>query len=176
MQCQYKIIGSTPEGKNILRCLRQECNHSVVSAYGPELVHTQCRATRSHLVGDNLHNILIGRYQIGVGWRCRCKEWIGRMNEWGPEGCRTNLAKIVDALLSEAKRRNWALEGRPLLSAVARLGSKAPLGAIVARAWARRLVLEAIEQVGESHGMGKTGRKTGAEGEEGGAVGRAAAG
>ena len=68
------------------------------------------------------------------------------MNEWGPKGCRENLVKIVNALLAEAKRRKWQLEGRPILSKVAKIGTALPGGMIFARSWARKLVLEAIER------------------------------
>jgi hypothetical protein len=66
------------------------------------------------------------------------------MNEWGPEGCQERITPIVGALLGEAARRGWALQGRPILSKVARLGIMAPFGIVFARAWARGLVLEAI--------------------------------
>jgi len=67
------------------------------------------------------------------------------MNKWGVEGCRENLERIVEHLLKEASRRNWRLEGRRLLSLAARIGTRTPWGRKFAEAWARKLVVEAIE-------------------------------
>lgn len=150
MLCEYEIIG-TENGENHLRCLRRDCNHEVNSAYGPELVTTSCRATRSRLVGDNLHNILLGRYGAAIVQGCSCGKWVRGMNRWGPDGCREHIDEIIDSMLAEARKRKWKLHGRPWLSVAARVGSMIPLATRVIRERAGRLVLEAIEQAGVNH-------------------------
>ena len=147
MNCEYEIIGQSAGGENILRCRRPECGHETVSAYGSGMVHTMCRINKlKYKTGDILHNLL--RDKLGTGFKtgCACKAWIAKMNEWGPKGCRENLVKIVNALLAEAKRREWQLDGRPILSKVARIGACVPGSMCFARAWARRLVREAIRR------------------------------
>ena len=76
---------------------------------------------------------------------CECKKWINLMNAWGPKECRNHIDRIVNALMNEAKRRKWQLDGRPLLSVAARVGALTPWGRAYARRWARSLVLKAIE-------------------------------
>ncbi len=95
-------------------------------------------------LGDYLHELLINKLGADFENGCACKEWLLRMNEWGPGGCRENLKKIVGGLLAEAKRRQWVLDGHPILSKVAAIGTELPGGMIFARAWARKIVLEAI--------------------------------
>jgi len=101
-------------------------------------------------VGSCLHDLL--REQIGVDYhtKCNCQQHVLLMNEWGVEECQKNLDKIVGWLLSEARKRKWQLNGRPLLSAVARVGCLTPLGMIVARTWARAIVREAITRSKQS--------------------------
>lgn len=96
-------------------------------------------------VGTQLHEILYTRFGVDITQDCACKAWIAKMNEGGPEWCRKNIQKIVSKMLSEAKRRKWVLEDRPLLSKLARLGTITPWGIVYAREWARAIVLEAIE-------------------------------
>lgn len=96
-------------------------------------------------VGTTLHDILYDRFGVDITKSCACKEWIAKMNQGGPEWCREKLDGIVSKMLSEAKSRDWVLEGRPLLSKLARLGTILPWGMAFAREWARKLVLEAIE-------------------------------
>jgi hypothetical protein len=66
------------------------------------------------------------------------------MNEWGIAGCRKNIAHIVRWLLTEARRRQWHIDKRPILSIAARLGTRTEWGMAFARMWARKLVEEAI--------------------------------
>ncbi len=100
-------------------------------------------------VGDILHNLLLARLGVGLTSGCDCAKQIALMNAWGPQGCRENLNRIVGAMLSEAQRRNWKLDRRPLLSAVARIGALVPWGRAYARMWARALVLEAVRRCEE---------------------------
>ena len=112
-----------------------------------ELIEAVCRIERpKYKTGDILHNLLQDKLGTGFKTGCACKAWITKMNEWGPKGCRENLVKIVNALLAEAKRREWQLDGRPILSKVARIGACVPGSMCFARAWARRLVREAIRR------------------------------
>ena len=112
-------------------------------------------------VGSILHELL--RNDIGAGCKvdCNCRKWMEKMNAWGPAGCREHLAEIVDTLLAEAERRNWKLDGRPLLSKAAYIGTKCPLGKALARRWARKLVLTAIERSEQqtSKGEGDASRR-----------------
>ncbi len=96
-------------------------------------------------VGTTLHSLLYDRFGVDIVTGCACKAWIAKMNEGGPEWCHKNLDSIVSKMLSEANRRNWQLDGRPLLSKVAKIGTALPWGMAFARTWARKLVLEAIE-------------------------------
>ncbi len=100
----------------------------------------------SQSVGDILHDLLLDRLGVLLTSDCDCDKWIMLMNAWGPKGCRENLTKIVGALLNEAQQRNWKLNGRPLLSLAARVGTLTPWGRAYARTWAKRLVLEAIRR------------------------------
>lgn len=100
-------------------------------------------------VGDTLHNLLLTRLGVGLTSGCDCAKQIALINAWGSKGCRENLNKIVGALLSEAQQRNWKLNGRPLLSLAARVGTLTPWGRAYARAWARKLVLEAVRRCEE---------------------------
>lgn len=95
--------------------------------------------------GANLHKLLKTRLGAETELHCDCKKWIHRMNAWGPAECCKHIGQVVTALLGEAQRRKWKLDGRPLLSAAARIGTKTPWGMKYARRWARSLVEEAIE-------------------------------
>ena len=142
MKCDYEITGSH-DSQNILRCRR--CEHQTTSAYGPELTHTMCRAEETR-TGPLLHRLLQDKLGAGFKSGCDCKEWLAKMNAWGPAGCREHLTEIVDTLMAEATRRDWKLEGRPLLSKAACVGTKYSLGKAFAQRWARKLVLKAIER------------------------------
>jgi hypothetical protein len=118
--------------------------------YGPVAPRRNCpkskmRADLTLGPGDVLHNLMADRLGVGLTLGCNCKAWIEKMNYWGPQGCREKLDKIVDALVAEARRRDWKLDGHPVLSAIAKVGDATPLGGYCARAWARSLVLEAVE-------------------------------
>ncbi len=144
MLCRYKIIGEI-NGEHLLQCQRVACGRKTRSNYRPGLVHTVCTADQeTYTTGIILHALLQDKLGTGFKSGCACKEWLARMNEWGPGGCRENLKKIVGGLLAEAKRRQWVLDGHPILSKVAAIGTELPGGMIFARAWARKIVLEAI--------------------------------
>jgi len=100
--------------------------------------------------GTILHTLLLSRLGTDVVSGCACRAWISQMNRWGPDRCRDNLIKIVNALLAEAKRREWKLDGKPILSRIAKYGTTLPGGIIFARSWARKLVLEAIKRSEQS--------------------------
>ncbi len=102
-------------------------------------------SNRGMHVGTQLHNLLYDRFGVDIVTGCACKAWIDTMNKGGPTWCRVNIDSIVSKMLSEANRRNWQLDGRPLLSKVAKIGTVLPWGMAFARTWARKLVLEAIE-------------------------------
>lgn len=104
------------------------------------------KTTPVGFVGNILHDILLYEHNIDMVAGCGCQKWIDLMNAWGPDGCRENHATIVGGLLSEAKRRKWAFNDRPVLSAVAKIGTLLPGGLAFARAWARRIVTEAINR------------------------------
>jgi len=146
MRCLLAIVGRTEHGENKLQCQRLGCEREGISVYGPELVHFKCWSTELALIGDNLHNLLRSRFGISCIHSCGCQEWIKRMNHWGPEGCREHLESIVDKMLTSAEKRNWKLDGRPLLSAAACIGTKCSWGRKYTRRWACKLVLEAIER------------------------------
>ncbi len=103
-----------------------------------------CPEPPPYTTGDILHDLLAEKLGVGLKEGCACKAWISQMNVWGPTGSREHLVGIVNALLAEAKRREWKLEGKPILSKVAGIGTTLPGGMIFARAWTRRLVNEAI--------------------------------
>lgn len=96
--------------------------------------------------GTTLHDLLLDRFDLDMVQGCGCKQWIEKMNVWGPAGCREHLDEIVRKMLGEAERRKWKLGDKPLLSAVARVGTLTPWGMRFARSWARKLVTEAIER------------------------------
>lgn len=148
MKCQYSRIGETSNRPYRYRC--QRCGDTRESRYGIPNITRECNSEFVILksvqkCGETLHNLLYNRFGVDMTLNCACKAWIARMNEGGPEWCRENVQKIVSKMLSEAKRRKWVLEGRPLLSKLARLGTITPWGMAFAREWARKLVLEAIE-------------------------------
>ena len=138
MECSYIVMRS-----RILQC--QICGRVTESEYPPEQTHSVCSLSR-RLPGTILHDLLCLRLGVGFSTDCGCKEWVAKMNEWGPEGCREYLESIVDKMLASAEKRNWKLNGRPLLSAAACVGCKCSWGKRYARRWARKLVLEAIER------------------------------
>lgn len=96
-------------------------------------------------VGTALHDLLYVRYGLNYHSGCGCRQLVILMNSWGPQECRDNIDLIVGKLLAQAKKRKWKLDSRPLLTAVAKVGAKLPYGMNFARAWARKLVMEAIE-------------------------------
>ena len=96
--------------------------------------------------GTALHTILLEQFNLDFFDECGCKQWVEKMNIWGPQGCREHIDEIVRKMLGEAKRRKWKIGDRPLLSAVACVGTRLPLGMAFARTWARKLALEAIER------------------------------
>lgn len=100
--------------------------------------------------GTILHDLLSDKLGVDAMEGCRCKEWIDKMNVWGPVGSRKYLTKIVNALLAEAKRRQWKLSGHPILTKAAQIGTDLPGGMIFARAWVRRIVLQAITRSEQS--------------------------
>lgn len=104
------------------------------------------RPLPKYTTGTIMHDMLQEKLGVGMKAGCACKAWIDQMNVWGPIESRENLVKIVNALLAEAKRRGWKLDGRPMLSAAACVGTKCPGGLIFARAWTRKLVTEAINR------------------------------
>lgn len=103
-------------------------------------------APKKYLVGTILHDKLRDEFGVDYTKNCGCRQKIAMMNEWGPEGCREHLDYIVNGMLNEAKIRGWQLDGRPLLTVVAKIGAATPLGMYFARAWARKLVLGAIKE------------------------------
>ena len=123
-----------------------------------KIVHHNCYRPENQdpippSVGDFLHNILREEFNLDITTSCGCRKQIHLMNAWGPEGCRENIGQIVNHMLGEAKKRDWMLEGRPLLSTIARLGTKTPLGMSYARKWARDLVFRAIKLCEEQEPM-----------------------
>ena len=103
-------------------------------------------------VGDFLHDILLEEFNLDITASCGCKKQIQLMNAWGSEGCQENIGQIVNHMLGEAKKRDWRIEGRPLLSIAAKLGTKTTYGMIYARKWARNLVRESIKQFERQNG------------------------
>ena len=88
-------------------------------------------------VGDNLQELLKEK-GVEVA-ECQCREWIDRMNLWGPEGCRENMDKIVDHLFGEATSN----KATPMLI---RFALNVPLiGEFVGRQKIKELVERAIQ-------------------------------
>lgn len=96
--------------------------------------------------GNYLHDALISKFKWTKRKGCGCKKLMQLMNAWGPRGCRENIDKIVGQMVQEAVKREWKMDGRPLLSLAANAGTRLPGGMVFARAWARRLVLKAIRR------------------------------
>lgn len=80
--------------------------------------------------GTALHELLQERFSLDFLEGCNCQQWVEKMNVWGSQGCRENMGSIVNKMLGEAKRRKWKINGRPLLSVAARLGTILPGGMI----------------------------------------------
>ncbi len=96
--------------------------------------------------GIRLHELLRERFNLDFTTNCGCRQWIQKMDIWGPDGCRKNIDKIVSKMLGEAKRRKWVIDGKPLLTVAAQVGTLTSLGIAYARWWARKIVFEAIER------------------------------
>ncbi len=112
-------------------------------------IHRTCGKSKPSIdygAGTILHDKLRDEFGVDYTKNCGCRQKIVMMNEWGPEGCREHLDYIVNGMLNEAKIRGWQLDGRPLLTVVAKIGAATPLGMYFARAWARKLVLGAIKE------------------------------
>lgn len=88
-------------------------------------------------VGSTLHNILRQKYSV-VPRKCDCKEWIEKMNGWGPEGCRLHIDEISNHLFSQASTN-------PQVSKWIRMAVNIPvLGVAAAKLHLNKLVEEAI--------------------------------
>lgn len=100
-------------------------------------------------VGDRLHKILREKLGVEVTNDCSCGALITLMNALEPKDCRGNINFIVNTMITTAEKRKWKMDGRLLLSVVARFGTKTPVGRAFARSWARKLVMQAIEECEE---------------------------
>lgn len=65
--------------------------------------------------GTELKRILL-RFGIKARCGCDCARMARQMNNWGPDGCEIHLAKIVDHLEKEAKRRKVPIPFRRTLA------------------------------------------------------------
>ena len=57
-------------------------------------------------VGSQVWNLL-AEFGVQHDPRCDCLTWAEMMNDWGPAGCRTARAEIIEHLKQEAKRLGW---------------------------------------------------------------------
>ena len=73
---------------------------------------------------------------------CGCSKWIRRMNEWGPEGCRKNIDRIVKRLIFYSRKHGWKFKSIPGTNWVGRTLAYTP----GAKQAAKQLVLHAIRQ------------------------------
>ncbi len=89
-------------------------------------------------VGSTLHNILRQRHGI-VPKKCDCREWIEKMNAWGPAGCREHMDEIADHLFSQAATN-------PQVSKWIRMAVNIPvLGVAAAKHHIKSLIQDAID-------------------------------
>ncbi|MDA1232964.1 MAG: hypothetical protein O2856_19530 [Planctomycetota bacterium] len=72
-------------------------------------VSTKSRSARpvDNRVGTVLHRLLRDRFGAKIA-KCKCQEWIDRMNAWGPDGCTEHLDEIVEHLIQEARTNEQA--------------------------------------------------------------------
>jgi FkbM family methyltransferase len=91
-------------------------------------------------VGSTLHNILRQRHGV-VAKKCDCREWIEKMNTWGPDGCREHMDEIADHLFSQAATN-------PQVSKFIRLAVNIPLlGVAAGKAHLKKLITDAIHMI-----------------------------
>jgi hypothetical protein len=104
--------------------------------------------------GDHLHRIIQEMFCEGPTEQCGCEDRIVQMNQWGVEGCRTNIETIVDWLVEQIAIHDWTVVGTdpygnetiteqspPLVVRMARLTMKVPGGTVPVR-WRCRQVIE----------------------------------
>lgn len=86
-------------------------------------------------IGDILHRKIVA---LGYGEYegCRCRSIVGKMNCWGPDGCRKHLDEIVQEVLRSAAQYRKA--ERVVLSV--------PIVSVAAKFAIRLLVLSAIRE------------------------------
>lgn len=142
MNCDFQI-----NDNSLWQCIYCHYIYPIQSAKPPRrnCPKSPNRPSENKVPGNRLHEILLDRFNLDITEGCGCRKRINLMNAWGPKGCRENLDEIVAGMIAEARKQKWQIDGRPLLTALARVGTLTPLGIAFARAWARKLVLEAIE-------------------------------
>ena len=104
--------------------------------------------------GDHLHRIILEMFCEGPTAKCGCEDRIAQMNQWGIEGCRTNIETIVDWLVEQVAAHDWTVvetdaygnekvteRAPPLVVRLARLTMKVPGGAIPVR-WPLPAIVE----------------------------------
>jgi len=94
------------------------------------------------LIGNMLANIinqLTGEKSTAL---CACSKWIRRMNDWGPDGCRKNIDRIVKRLIFYSRKHGWKFKSIPGTNWVGRTLAYTP----GARQAAKQLVLHAIRK------------------------------
>ena len=61
MTCEFKAVGTTAKGWTIYRCQRAGCRNRVASPYGPERIHTRCKAA-----AEGLATRIADRFALGL--------------------------------------------------------------------------------------------------------------
>jgi hypothetical protein len=131
----------------------------------PELL-AETKAKQDKLPGNQLQKIITKRLGQEAIAGCGCKSMIGKMNNWGVNGCRIHLADISSRLETIATEKEWNLQpeegevvakediGKPVpqtkrtkfLRLIARMISKTEVGKSLIYYKCEKMVLLAIRR------------------------------
>lgn len=93
----------------------RKCKRKHESKYPPELIHRNCTVQPCNAKGPGTElERILKWFRLKVKRGCGCEDFIRWMNSMGPDGCRQNIASIVDKLRTEARKRfPWRWVFRP---------------------------------------------------------------
>jgi hypothetical protein len=72
-------------------------------------------STPFRFTGTHAHRLIVRWFGEATSSSCNCGSMIGKMNAWGPVGCREHRDEIADVMMEEGKKRGWkiAIRGLP---------------------------------------------------------------